>query len=691
MSTKDFTANVISASKVVPDGNFKDSKASGIWDINEALDLIKGGNWPNVANVNPAAFVDALFQTHLYTGTQADLTITNNIDLSGKGGLVWTKGRDYSGNHHLFDTERGVTKRLRTNTNAAESSNSEYLKTFNSDGFTIGNAGNNSNTQTHVSWTWRKQPKFFDVVTYTGTGSARTVAHNLGSVPGMIIVKQTTGTKEWRIYHRGSDGSAPEDYYISLNSSNSRIDDADTWNDTAPTSSVFTVGGGSVTNQDGETFVAYLFAHHDDDGGFGAAGDQDIIKCGSYLGNGGASQEIDLGFECGWLLVKNVTDNSTDWIIFDKMRHFVRPIAQSGDSDALYPNSTAAESGIGRVFPTSKGFAFEQETGGSLNAGNKTYIFVAIRRGGMQTPTAASSVFSIDTIGSGAPFFDSNHVVDMALVKSAGADGDWYNYARIMGQKYITTNRSNAEASASEAEFDFMKGHLQSDFNGSSELSWMWKQARGYFDISTYAGTGSAQNISHNLGVTPEMFWVKRRDSSGGWYVYHKGIDVNGDNSPETDRIQLDASDAAADSASFWDDTAPTATAFRVNSANAINASGGTFIAYLFATVAGVSKVGSYTGNDGSTNVDCGFTNGASFVLIKKIDGTGDWFIFDSTRGIVAGNTPSLKLNTDEAEDELGARDIIDPLAAGFTVNANRGGVNDNGDTFLFYAIASIA
>ena len=91
MTTRDFTANVISASKVVPDGNFKDSKASGVWDINEALDLIKGGNWPNVANINPAAFVDNLFQTHLYTGnglnSSATQTITNGIDLT-EGGLI---------------------------------------------------------------------------------------------------------------------------------------------------------------------------------------------------------------------------------------------------------------------------------------------------------------------------------------------------------------------------------------------------------------------------------------------------------------------------------------------------------------------------------------------------------------------------------------------------------------------------
>ena len=99
MTTRDFTANVISASKVVPDGNFKDSAASGVWDINEALDLIKGGNWPNAANLPPDAFVDGLFQTHLYDGTGSNLEINNGIDLSGSGGLVWVKRRNGGDGH----------------------------------------------------------------------------------------------------------------------------------------------------------------------------------------------------------------------------------------------------------------------------------------------------------------------------------------------------------------------------------------------------------------------------------------------------------------------------------------------------------------------------------------------------------------------------------------------------------------
>ena len=220
MSTKDFTANVISASKVVPDGNFKDSKASGIWDINEALDLIKGGNWPNVANINPASFVDALFQCHLYDGTGSSNTITNNINLTGKGGLVWIKRRSGTSDHNLFDSERGFatasTGIISSNTTGASNDFADYFNAT-STGFTLLHSGNDTNDSSseYVSWTFRKQPKFFDIVTWTGNGTEdRTISHNLGSVPGMIIVKGYSLTEDWNVYHRGI-GNAK---YLQLNS-----------------------------------------------------------------------------------------------------------------------------------------------------------------------------------------------------------------------------------------------------------------------------------------------------------------------------------------------------------------------------------------------------------------------------------------------------------------------------------------
>ena len=298
MTTRDFTANVISATKVVPDGNFKDSKASGVWDINEALDLIKGGNWPNAANINPAAFVDALFQTHLYTGNSSTRTITNDIDLSGKGGLVWIKDRDSGSNAHLlYDTERGAYNALKSSSTAVNQTRSTGLTGFTSSGFTLGSLGaENGSSNDKVSWTFRKQPKFFDIVTYTGNSTEnRQISHNLGSVPGMMIVKRTSSARDWVVYHRGNT-AAPETDVLYLNSTAATTDLGSAWYDTAPTASVFTLGDQIGVNANGETYVAYLFAHNNDDGGFGEPGDQDIIKCGSYTGNA-STQSITLGFE----------------------------------------------------------------------------------------------------------------------------------------------------------------------------------------------------------------------------------------------------------------------------------------------------------------------------------------------------------------------------------------------------------
>ena len=118
-----------------------------------------------------------------------------------------------------------------------------------------------------------------------------------------------------------------------------------------------------------------------------------------------------------------------------------------------------------------------------------------------------------------------------------------------------------------------------------------------------------------------------------------------------------------------------------------VNASSSTYMAYLFATVAGISKVGSYSGTGSDVNVDCGFSAGARFILIKRSDSTGDWYLYDSVRGIVAGNDPYLLLNSNAAQ--VTSTDYIDPLSSGFTVTSSApAALNTSGGTYVFYAIA---
>ena len=691
MSTKDFTANVISASKVVPDGNFKDSKASGIWDINEALDLIKGGNWPNVANVNPSAFVDALFQTHVYDGTGSAQTITNGIDLSSKGGLVWLKSRVGSYNHWLFDTERGAGASLKTNDSDAQNSSlPNSLSSFNSNGFSVVsiNGVNNSGEEV-VSWTWRKQPKFFDIVTWTGNGTEnRAISHNLGSVPGMIIVKGYSLDEDWNVYHR-SLGNAK---YIQLNGASAAVDvdtgagGANLWFSTDPTSSVFTIDEHARVNANGESYIAYLFAHNDDDGGFGEPGDQDIIKCGGYTADN-AGTEISLGFEPQFIMIKKYNADES-WYVYDNMRGVVTGGDDSQDKKLRW-NSSGAEAAVPApiIAFSPNGFITESEDN-EINGSNGTYMYMAIRRGGMKTPTAASDVFDVDVntqaINSSNAPPRTPFVTDMGIYRDRNSDGaSTPIFARLQGIGYLQTNSKDTEGNG-KTTWDEMDGWGISAASWESSANYIfynWKRARGYFDVATYTGTGSAGlTVNHNLGVVPEMMWVKSRSHGGNFYdwgVYHKDLG-------NTKYLFLNTTAAAGTNDEYWNDTSPTSSVFSLGGPSTrTNESGKTYIAHLFATVANVSKVGSFT-QSGATNVACGFTGDTpSFILLKRTDATGDWLHYDSARGIVAGNDKSLDLNNTDVEVTA---DIVDPYSGGFATTSSLA----NGD-YIFYAIASIA
>ena len=193
-------------------------------------------------------------------------------------------------------------------------------------------------------------------------------------------------------------------------------------------------------------------------------------------------------------------------------------------------------------------------------------------------------------------------------------------------------------------------------------------------------GTGSAHAENHGLGVVPEMIWVKERNGATNWNVYSK-------TSGATKYLLLNATQGENTWAGYWNDTTPTSTQFTVGTDASNNSSGDNYIAYLFASVPGISKVGSYTGTGSDLNVDCGFSAGARFVLIKRTDATGDWYVYDSVQGIVAGNDPYLLLNTTAAQ--VTGTDYIDPLSSGFTVTSSAPtGLNASSGTYLFYAIA---
>lgn len=644
--------------------------------------------------------IEDLFSTYLYTGNGSTQTITNGIDLAGEGGLVWIKNRDQTDSHILTDTERGATEILSSDSTAAGVTDADTLTAFNSDGFAIGaDIKVNTIAENYASWTFRKAPKFFDVVTYTGipwggVGTTKTINHNLGVAPACVILKCTSTTGNWYVWHKNLSSGQ----YILLNSSSAETGLGIIFN---ATSTTFEFGNEYNFFNNGETFVAYLFAHNDGDGEFGPNGDQDIIKCGSYVGGGTTNRTVTLGWEPQWVLIKKTTTTGY-WQVYDNMRG----MDYSGQSKYLFPDRSSAEAYIGpassggfEIRPTPTGFelAGDASTGG--NHLNQTYIYIAIRRGPMRVPESGTEVYkSVTRTGTGtSPWVASGagFPPDMTIMSGRNLDGfsaaSAHQHSVIdrvrMAKEHIQTVNNNAEGGGWGAghihNMDGYDGLYSSDasyYNSSTGtyVDHHFRRAPGFFDVVAYTGTGVARTVPHNLGVAPELLIVKNRSAVRNWFVWVKDFG-------STDYLELNLAGAKLTGANIWNSTIPTASEFSVGGVN--NTSGNNFIAYLFATLPGVSKVGSYTGNGSSQTIDCGFMTGARFVLIKRIDSTSDWYVWDTARGIVSANDPHLSLNTNAAE--VTTDDSIDPDSSGFIVNQVAAtNINVSSASYIYLAIS---
>ncbi len=618
------------------------------------------------------------------------MTITNGIDLSTKGGLTWIKSRSVARNHTLFDTNRGASKRLFSNLTNAEDTDATTLSSFNTNGFSLSTSISvNNNNEPYASWTFRKQPKFFDIVTYTGNGvRGRQISHSLGSVPGCVIVKRLDVGVSWRVQHRSLNTAGGKD--LILNLTNAEVTNGDTWNSTPAGATVFTVGPDTDTNASAGTYVAYLFAH--DAGGFGLTGTDNVISCGSYTGNGSTSgPTVTLGYEPQWLLIKR-TDTTSNWSLLDTMRGLT---AKGADDYVLFPNTTGAETYYSdgfAVLPT--GFQLTA-TNTPINASGGTYIYIAIRRGPMKVPTDATKVFKpLTRAGTDATTTVSSvgFAPDLLLIDPKDDASVGFNFNdRLRGSKYLSSAYTNAEATSEVLSFN-MNGYTvtgwDTKFNNSSfnYINYLFRRAPSFFDEVCYTGTGTNQTQNHNLGVEPELWISKVRNGADDWSALAQFTSTG----CKYGNLNLDGGfgDLLFSNAYSPFSARPSSTSFSLRAlASGWNNSGSTYVAYLFATCAGVSKVGSYTGTGTTKQIDCGFTGGARFVLIKKTSGTGSWYVWDSSRGIVSGNDPYLLLNSTAAE--VTSTDYIDTYSAGFEISSTAPSeINENGGSFIFFAVS---
>ena len=838
-------------------------------------------------------YVDDIFSTYLWAGSGSARSINNGINLSESGGMTWIKKRSSSDRNVVTDTVRGVTKQLFTERTDGNSTDSTNVTAFNNNGFSLGTHNRiNQSGATYTSWSFLKSKGFFTICEWTGNATNRLISHDLGCIPGLILIKRTDVATDWMVYHKSLNGGTdPGNYRLHLNTTVGEAAASTVFNNTEPTSTTFSIGSHYDVNGNNGTFVAYLFAggestaatarsvgfdgndflsfantsdfvfgtgaytvefwikpdttptgniifsaadtngfvinmdadsvninkysvgdvvsstsmapvgqwthyafvregtgsnqtkiyvngqldktgtdandwtvnanwglgarnsdgnygvegkisnfrivkgtavytssfrpptepltnitntkllccNHSSQAGstvtpvvitsngnsvastdspfdepagfaFGDAGDQNVIKCGSYVGNGNADgPDVFLGWEPQWLMVKRV-DSADEWPIYDSMRGIVT----GGNDYRLYANQNAAEYSTNTNYfaLTPTGFKVSKASG-EVNASGGTYIYFCIRRPDGyvgKPPELGTDVFSLAR-GAGNPSFPcfvTGFPVDFLLQREFASADSWSTGARLTGTEYMYTNANDAGAGTN---YDWGSNTGAVLDRASSYQGWLWKRYAG-FDVVTWAGINENVFRRHNLGKTPEMIIFKNRDAARSWRVYHKGL--NGGTNPEDYAVALNGNSAEGSGTTFMNSTAPTSTHFVSGLDGDTNAAGDNYIALLFASVDGISKVGYFDGSNSDLTITTGFQ--PRFLIVKAASTSGHWNVLDTTRGWASGNDPYLKLNANSAENS--GYDNGVPTATGFTLAGNNGGFNVSGVKYIYYCHA---
>ena len=426
------------------------------------------------------------FKAVLYTGNGGTQSITG---VGFKPDFVWVKERSAAESHRLFDSTRGATKRLFSDNTNAESTATDSLTSFDTDGFSLGSsAGINESGQTYVAWCWKagegttssntdgsitstvqaNTDSGFSIVKYTGNQiSQATVGHGLGITPKMVIVKEIDSNSGWIIYH-----STLGNTKHLLFTSGAVTTSSDAWANTSPTSSTVTLGNNSYTNQSGINYIMYCFADIDS-----------FSKFGSYTGNGSDNGTIvETGFEPAFLMIKQ-TDDAANWCMVDNKRSTTNP-----RDKGLRANSNASEPAVSTnlvVDFLSNGFQLKQSGGNNVNNGNFIYMAFAADPD-TEAPTLASSFNAIGYSGNNS----SNRTIsgmgfqpDLLWIKSRTSSEQHYLWDSIRGSsKFLHSNMTAAEgtdATTRLKEFlpDGFKLGNELSVNGNNEtyISWAWK------------------------------------------------------------------------------------------------------------------------------------------------------------------------------------------------------------------------
>ena len=536
-------------------------------------------------------YVNDVFNLDVYKGkTGVGIAITNGMDYT-KSSLVVIKNRERSSKSWwIYDNEAdikpdgGQGNIFWNNTNGTDLGyDSTYNITRNSTGFVSPTTDDNElgwNGDYYVSYSFKKAENFVDIVSYTGTGSLRTIAHNLGVVPAMIWVKQYGNNgQNWRVYHKdmsNSGAATSAQFVLKLNTNDARTVEPASWNSTAPTATHFTVNTDNAVNGNGQKYVAYLFADHSDNSGtFGENEDQNIITCGKYSGSGGGTGPfINLGWEPDWVMIKR-RDSTEDWYTSDQMQQ----MPGSWDDPTVWMKMNTVDNNQlnAKVRTRATGFS-PTDSDAMINASGNTYIYCAIRRPELtvarpiESPTEAFDMDNSQELSeAGFPCFPVRGIrkVDMATARQYAGGENWYASDRKMGRKSVYWN-TTAGSTGSSYRFDALHG-WNSNWHTIGYQTWAWARNPGSFDIQYHYGNGGYQYLDHRLGVIPEMLWVKRINGTRDWAVYHSGL--NGGSNPGQYYLQLNEQQQQGSASGYWNNTSPNVNSYVIGNGHQTNSS----------------------------------------------------------------------------------------------------------------------
>ena len=694
------------------------SPSTGEWRYNTTTNLVEfwdGGAWRDLQSENIPPIPSENFNTVLYTG---DGSATRAITGVGfEPDMVWIKARNNPYSHNLQDSSRGGGSSTALNPNLTLAAGTYgiygFVSSFDTDGFTVGTGSSNNvhvnaSGTTYVAWCWKANggttssntdgtitstvqantKAGFSVVSYTGNAvSGATIGHGLGVEPDIVIVKNLNlSTQSWNTYVKNVTTTNAQ--FLTLNTNNANGNTAN------PrfipgnfSSSVFSVGNDNSTNgvNGVDTYISYCFAS--------VAG---YSKIGSYTGNGSASGPIvNTGFEVGWILIKNTTSAGESWIMFDNARNTSNPrnCQLRADTDGVEACT------VDTINFYANGFQPLSNWGG-YNASGDTYIYMAFAADASAAPTLPDSFANKLYTGTNA----TNSITGLGFSPSlswfksrSNATSNVLHDTVRGGLSRIFSDSTAAASTIADGFVSFDSDGFTldgtgsgGDVNGSGRtyVAWNWKansiptintdgttqsvvsanQAAG-FSIIQYTGTGADATVGHGLSSAPNCIITKRLDAIEGWLVWFSSL-------PASNYMYLNSSGIGGTDTNAYKTISSTTN--KIGSDGTVNASGGEYISYVFHSVSGFSKMGTYTGT-GATHAITGVGFQPDWIIGKETDGVDSWEMVDSARGI----NKMVYANGNNAEVTNTNFTSFD--SDGFTLSSATS-INQSGQTYIYMA-----